>query len=399
MPYQAQTWKNRLVDKPGTYSVTNNPDGTITLTPVFKVLGGTPLDAANMQRMDDGIAEAHAHIADTNNPHGMTPAQIGAETPAGAQAKVDGHANRTDNPHGTTAAQVGAIPSAEKGAANGVATLGADSKVPLSQVPQGTNLLFNPSARFGLAGWTANGALPGNWSAIFGKYGEAGYFNFYGSVAANAFESIASTRIPMGPGHTIAVSAEMHTANQTGGRVYFEIACYDAAGEFLGFICTKDATLGLPNWKLYTATSVTPANTASIQINLVVAEGANTTLTAFRRVKIESGNLVTPFTDDASLNTVQYANKIPFMQNQSGGSVVQSGEFNSGSSAGFYNITFPKAFTSAPKVLVSFAGGASTTSSIVVNITAISTTGFSIYVNGGVSGGTPLNKVFWTAIG
>lgn len=55
-----------------------------------------------------------AHLADTNNPHQVTPEQIGAETPAGAQAKVDAHASRTDNPHRVTAAQVGAYPAGSK---------------------------------------------------------------------------------------------------------------------------------------------------------------------------------------------------------------------------------------------------------------------------------------------
>lgn len=48
---------------------------------------------------------------------------------------VPGHIANKDNPHGVTAAQVGAIPSSEKGAASGVATLGADGKVPTGQLP------------------------------------------------------------------------------------------------------------------------------------------------------------------------------------------------------------------------------------------------------------------------
>lgn len=48
---------------------------------------------------------------------------------------VPGHIANTENPHGVTAAQVGAIPSSEKGAVSGVATLGADGKVPTGQLP------------------------------------------------------------------------------------------------------------------------------------------------------------------------------------------------------------------------------------------------------------------------
>jgi len=54
-------------------------------------------------------AKVDAHANRKDNPHGVTPEQIGAETPAGAQAKVDAHANRKDNPHQVTALQVGAL--------------------------------------------------------------------------------------------------------------------------------------------------------------------------------------------------------------------------------------------------------------------------------------------------
>jgi hypothetical protein len=41
----------------------------------------------------------------------VTPESIGAETPGGAQAKVDVHANNKSNPHGVTILQIGAAPS------------------------------------------------------------------------------------------------------------------------------------------------------------------------------------------------------------------------------------------------------------------------------------------------
>ena len=56
--------------------------------------------------------------------------------PSTALEEVPGHIANTNNPHGVTAAQAGAIASTEKGAANGVATLGADSKVPTEQLPE-----------------------------------------------------------------------------------------------------------------------------------------------------------------------------------------------------------------------------------------------------------------------
>ena len=50
-------------------------------------------------------------------------------------ARVDTHVADEDNPHGVTAAQAGAIPSTEKGAASGVAGLDDTGKVPTVQLP------------------------------------------------------------------------------------------------------------------------------------------------------------------------------------------------------------------------------------------------------------------------
>lgn len=53
---------------------------------------------------------------------------------------VPGHIANNNNPHGVTAAQAGAIPSSEKGSANGVATLGADALLAAAQRPKAGGL-------------------------------------------------------------------------------------------------------------------------------------------------------------------------------------------------------------------------------------------------------------------
>lgn len=67
-------------------------------------------DAANAETLGGQLpsyyataADLLAHINDRNNPHKITPIQIGAETPAGAQTRVDNHAKLT-TVHGATAA-------------------------------------------------------------------------------------------------------------------------------------------------------------------------------------------------------------------------------------------------------------------------------------------------------
>ena len=58
MAYDPTEWTNREVEKPRTYIMTDNGDGTITLTPsegqVFAP--GTPLDATNLNKMEEQIA-------------------------------------------------------------------------------------------------------------------------------------------------------------------------------------------------------------------------------------------------------------------------------------------------------------------------------------------------------
>ncbi len=52
------------------------------------------------------------------------------------QADLSAHIADKGNPHGVTAQQAGAIPVTQKGAAGGVAELGADGKVPSDQLPE-----------------------------------------------------------------------------------------------------------------------------------------------------------------------------------------------------------------------------------------------------------------------
>jgi len=76
----------------------------------------------------------------------LTPEDVGAD-PSGAasavQGNLDTHTGNTSNPHSVSASQVGLgnltndaqVKRAEMGAANGVATLGSDSKIPIDELP------------------------------------------------------------------------------------------------------------------------------------------------------------------------------------------------------------------------------------------------------------------------
>ena len=63
MSYTPTEWKDRVVEKPRTFNMQNNPDGTVTLTPApgTVVQEGTPVNAANLNKIEQGFV---SHLAD-----------------------------------------------------------------------------------------------------------------------------------------------------------------------------------------------------------------------------------------------------------------------------------------------------------------------------------------------
>ena len=76
MAYEKTIWKNREVERPRTFMMQNNPDGTVTLIPAEGEIiePGTPIIAENMNKIEQGIKDAHdelaAHKAENASQHG-----------------------------------------------------------------------------------------------------------------------------------------------------------------------------------------------------------------------------------------------------------------------------------------------------------------------------------------
>lgn len=64
MAYTKTVWKDRNIQKPNTFQVQNNPDGTITLIPAPGTITekGTPVNAVNMNKIEDGIYNLDAAL-------------------------------------------------------------------------------------------------------------------------------------------------------------------------------------------------------------------------------------------------------------------------------------------------------------------------------------------------
>jgi hypothetical protein len=70
MAYERTIWKNREVERPRTFTMQDNEDGTVTLVPTEGQIiePGTPIIAAIMNNIEDGIEEAHNSIGNINDP-------------------------------------------------------------------------------------------------------------------------------------------------------------------------------------------------------------------------------------------------------------------------------------------------------------------------------------------
>lgn len=57
MAYQPTIWKNREVERPRTFTIQNNPDGTVTLIPAEGKINepGTPIMAVNLNKIEDEL--------------------------------------------------------------------------------------------------------------------------------------------------------------------------------------------------------------------------------------------------------------------------------------------------------------------------------------------------------
>lgn len=64
MSYEKTIWKDRVVEKPNTYRSVANSDGTITLYPITGqvIEKGTPVSAANLNKIENGIVELNEKL-------------------------------------------------------------------------------------------------------------------------------------------------------------------------------------------------------------------------------------------------------------------------------------------------------------------------------------------------
>lgn len=254
---------------------------------------------------------------------------------------------------------------------------------------QNPNLLFNPSGRLGMNGWSlVSGA--NSWSASFDSYGGGGWFQSPNtSPASGVYQVVEGQKIPVSASIPLTVSAEIDTSHLTAGNASIEIHAYDSNNNDIGstgvVVNFGSVAFGSAVVTKSSFSYTTPANTAYVKVRLITSSAA-VGYALFRKVKAEWGNYPTTFSDDNTLNTNQYGSALGLAQILSGGYKVQSGSV-SATAAGSYTITFPTAFSSLNCILACYYTNGTANTAVVATVTATSATSATVYINGGNSGG------------
>ncbi|MBM7106905.1 integrase [Brevibacillus laterosporus] len=99
LAYEKQLHVNRLVDRPNTYTLQQNTDGTVSIVPAWEQIAGTPVDEIRLNYMEDGIYRAHILIEKASRRISRIEAHLDIDSRgvSGAQARfADTYDGQTD---------------------------------------------------------------------------------------------------------------------------------------------------------------------------------------------------------------------------------------------------------------------------------------------------------------
>ena len=120
MAYERTVWKNREVEYPRRYIITDNGDGTVTIepSPGNIIEPGTPIIAKNMNNIEEGIVLSLSQIGDINDE--TLPAELKGKPLTEQILYVLQHAGKVKSVNGKTgevilsASDVGAVPTSRR---------------------------------------------------------------------------------------------------------------------------------------------------------------------------------------------------------------------------------------------------------------------------------------------
>ena len=188
--------------------VTRSDDGK-----VYVITGDTPSQASSWTALSYPVAGGQQN-ADWSATSGATQILNKPSTFAPSAHKSTHATGGTD---ALTPADIGAIPASEKAAANGVATLGADSKIPTSQLPDLAVTAADIYPFETQDPGTGNAWTPSDANEVAGRANDA--FHYVNSVGADVANHISNSDNPHGvtAAQIGAASTSHKSTHATGG--------------------------------------------------------------------------------------------------------------------------------------------------------------------------------------
>lgn len=393
MAYTKTEWKDQNVENPRTYSVRDNGDSTVTLMDAFGTVTelGTPVNAENMNKIENGIANAvdkdsNQTITGTKVFNGASPIKLGKAggTYTEIQYTSDG------------SARLGGLRNIREGnsdnmqmyvaSKDGASILGSiqlnrdDNNGILATAPHPAASTSTSNQAIMTAGRAADPAQ--NFNLVHRS----------GDEIFSGVKTCQSNNPTFGFKNTLADISNKPSAN-TNSTLFF----LDKNGLFTGEIRNEIATTGYLETSIYTNSKIS-GTTKTSYIKVVVNENGEVYATC----------PTPPRADDNStkISNTQWVNsRIRSIMNSVGqGYTSQKGDdyikFSNGlivqwgtSTSSSRTITFKTSFTQSPAINITPISASGY--NFAASVDNVSTTGFTIHTYGGVSS----SSFFWIAIG
>ena len=193
----------------------------------------------------------------------------------------------------------------------------AVTQVQVSLAPS-PNLVYNPRAANGSNGWNFIGTSGAQFAAVpefFGKTGSIFRFGPYASGVAIDVGIVTPTAsmiyIPSAGGRQFTLSADMYWhANSGASAPALQLRWYNSSNVEIDTGNRPTVAASATNtWQRRSVTGTAPAGTAYAAVNYrqTSTTTAANAYAAVTNIKMESGNVATPFSDDATVNSTASA--------------------------------------------------------------------------------------------
>jgi len=175
---------------------------------------------------------------------------------------------------GTNGSQSFYLSSSNPGVVSGAcAGHGAGGVIPI------TNLITNPGVEGGITGWRVNGtAGTGQLTSGGAADGSSFYRVAWASAGTQIFPGTNGAMVTASPGTSYTASVKVRSNPASSMSLY--LAWYNSASTYISQSAGPSQTSSTSAWTTLTVTSTAPVNTAQLQLVIVGAFGAGSTLDA-----------------------------------------------------------------------------------------------------------------------